>query len=72
MELDKIFEYGMRAVEIGLVLGRKVPDAIADGKITLDEMVDLTKEICAVGGWKLEIELPEEFLGVELGVKRAE
>ena len=66
MELSKLYRYAMRAITIGVVLGTKLPGIIADKKITLDEMVDLTKEIAAVGGWKLHIEIPESLKGKSL------
>jgi hypothetical protein len=66
MEMSKIIKYAMRALSIGVIMAGKLPGILADNKITLVEMVDLTTEIAAVGGWKLHIEIPKDLLGKSL------
>ena len=38
-----------------------LPQILEDRKITLQELVDLTVAVAAVGGWKLHIEIPEDL-----------
>ena len=66
MDMSKILRYAMRALSIGMIMGTKIPGIIADKKITLDELVGLTKEIAAVGGWKLHVEIPDDLKGKSL------
>ena len=61
MDLSKIIKYVSRAFQVGVILAGAVPQILEDRKITLQELVDLTVAVAAVGGWKLHIEIPEDL-----------
>ena len=64
--MSKFMKYFMRGAAIASLLAVKVPVMVADGKITVAEMADFMTSVLDVGGWKGEIEVPEQIAGVSL------
>jgi len=62
----KYLRYVSRAFALASVLGYYIPLMLEDGKISLDELVQLTEKVCEVGGWKLTLKIPKKFEGLFL------
>ena len=65
----KWLRYVQRAFALASLLAVYVPQIMADGKITVDELVEMTKKVCEIGNWKLSIDLPENLKGTSLNAK---
>jgi len=58
-----------KALSVAGILANDLPAALADGKITVDEMVALIKKLLGVFDLPVEIEVPDDLLGQELRIK---
>uniref|UniRef100_A0A6M3JTR5 Uncharacterized protein n=1 Tax=viral metagenome TaxID=1070528 RepID=A0A6M3JTR5_9ZZZZ len=65
----KWLRYVSRAFELASLLAVYVPMIMADGKITVDELVEFARKVFEIGGWKFEIELPGNIKGTTLNAK---
>ena len=65
----KWLRYVQSAFALASLLAVYVPQIMADGKITVDELVEMTKKVCEIGNWKLSIDLPENLKGTSLNAK---
>lgn len=70
--MGKSLEYLMRGFQIAALLAMKLPLYMADGKITIDEMVDFITAVGAIGGWKFDIEIPTKLQSTALPFKLVE
>lgn len=66
--MAKGLKYLMRGLSIMSVLTVKLPLALSDGQLTVQEMADLAKAIGDAGGWKLNINVPPEVATTVLGM----
>lgn len=54
------------------IVSAKIPAIMADGKISIDEMVDLTTSILAVFDVPFVFEIPDEIKGTSLAARLGE
>ena len=65
MQLGWIF----KGLQVAGTLATKVPAIIADGKVTVDEMVDLTTTILTIFEVPVSFEVPDELRAMTIGAK---
>ena len=70
--MSKYMVYLMRAFSLASLLATKVPLYLVDGKITIDELVDLAKSVLEIGGWKAEIVVPTKLQSATVDFKLLE
>jgi len=58
-----------KALEVAGILATDLPAALADGKITIDEMVNIVKKLLAIFDLPVAIEVPDDLRVQELRVK---
>lgn len=61
--------YVGRAFQVVGMLSAALPQMVADGKITVDEIVQLFVQLAAICNWDIEIDVPEEVKNSVIGVK---
>lgn len=59
--MSKYMRYLLRAFALAALLANKIPQYLADGKITIEELVDLAKNVLEIGGWKADITVPDSW-----------
>jgi hypothetical protein len=65
--MSKYLRYVMRAFALASLLAEVIPKYLEDGKITLDELVDLARRVLEIGGWKAEFDVPENVKDIVVG-----
>lgn len=58
MNIFKYFGYITKGIAIMSALTIEIPTIVADGKVTVDEIVALFKKVCEIGGWSMIIDVP--------------
>lgn len=66
--MSKLMKYFMRGAAVTSALIATVPAALADGKITVDEMAGMAKAVCAAAGWKISLDVPEGIKSNVIGM----
>jgi len=65
--MSKFWRYFSRGAAItGIIIG-SIPKIMADKAISVQEVSQLTVDICAVAGWKVKFEIPDEIKDVIIG-----
>jgi len=62
MGIGKIIDYLKAGKKCYDIVTEKIPPRLEDGILTVDEMANIIKEICAVFNIKAEIKVPEKYV----------
>ena len=66
--MGSFWKYFTKGMAVFGVLAVQVPEAIADGKVTVEEIVDTYAAVCMAGGWSMTISVPDEIKDTVLAV----
>lgn len=64
------FAYVTRAFSVVGLVTSAIPEIVADGKITVDEIAGLVKQLAVICHWDIEIDVPDELKEQVLGVSK--
>lgn len=63
------FKYVQRAFSVMGIFTAMLPEILADGKVTVQEMTELFVQIAKICHWDIEIDVPSDLQDKVLGVR---
>jgi len=66
--MSNYFHRIIQGLSIIGILTARLPIILMDGKVTVDELSSLTKDICLVMGWKVSMTVPADIQKNVIGV----